>query len=180
MLIKSYLKNEDDDGNGYCINGHYNVIPACTKIFVGNKLHCPECGTLIWEVVSKPTLFEKKNFIMHSGEKSTFKIECDVLTDKDIETLAYLISKRFEFNGVYGIPSGGVRLAKALKKYVTKRAMDYLIVDDVMTTGNSMEKAVDKFKHREPIVGVVLFARNKYPTSRWIYPMFSMSRWWCR
>ena len=67
--IKSYLKDEEDNGNGYCVNGHYNVIPAYTKIFVGNKLYCPRCNTLIWEVVSKSTLFEKKNFVMHSGEK---------------------------------------------------------------------------------------------------------------
>jgi len=58
--IKSYLKDEEDNGNGYCVNGHYNVIPACTKIFVGNKLYCPRCNTLIWEVVSKSILFEKK------------------------------------------------------------------------------------------------------------------------
>jgi orotate phosphoribosyltransferase len=126
----------------------------------------------------KNSLFEKKSFIMHSGEKSDFKIECDTLTSEDIETLAYLISRRFEFNGVYGIPTGGVKIANALKKYTNKKAIDYLIVDDVITTGNSMEEAADKFKYREPIIGVVLFARNRYPISRWIYPMFSMSKWW--
>jgi orotate phosphoribosyltransferase len=115
---------------------------------------------------------------MHSGEKSDFKIECDTLTSEDIETLAYLISKRFEFNGVYGIPTGGIKIANALKKYINKGATYYLIVDDVLTTGTSMEESADKFKYREPIIGVVLFARNRHPISEWIYPMFSMSKWW--
>jgi len=128
----------------------------------------------------RTTLFEKKNFVMHSGEKSNFKIECDALTDGDIETLAYLISKRFEFNGVYGVPSGGKRLAKALKKYVTKKTMDYLIVDDVLTTGTSMEEARKKLMRHEPIIGVVLFSRSKSPIKKWIRPMFNMSKWWRR
>lgn len=178
MLIKSYLENEEDNGNGYCINGHYNIIPACTKIFVNNKLYCPECGTLIWEVVSKPTLFEKKNFVMHSGEESDFKIECDALTSEDIETLAYLISKRFNFAGVYGIPTGGLKLANALNKYIDEYGVYYLIVDDVLTTGKSMEKAQKKLIQHEPIIGVVLFSRSKRPIQKWIYPIFNMSKWW--
>jgi len=117
---------------------------------------------------------------MHSGEKGNFKIECDALTDKDLETLAYLISKRFEFNGVYGIPTGGTRLAKALKKYRNKKAIDYLIVDDVITTGKSMIEASNKLRGREPIIGVVIFSRSKNPIPRWIYPIFDMSKWWQR
>jgi len=124
------------------------------------------------------TLFEKKNFIMHAGEESDFKIECDALTSEDIGTLAYLVSKRFKFNGVYGVPTGGTKIAKILEKYVNKKALHYLIIDDVLTTGNSMEKTADKFKYREPIIGVVLFARNKYPIPEWIYPIFNMSEWW--
>lgn len=117
----------------------------------------------------------KSGFIkLHSGSSSDFKIECDSLTDGDLDTLAYLISERFEFNGVYGIPTGGIKIAKALEKYINKKAMNYLIVDDVTTTGTSMEEAADKLKYREPIIGVVLFARNKCPIPRWIYPMFDM------
>ena len=46
----TYLNNEDEDG-GYCENGHWNCIPACTEIFVGNSLRCLDCNTLIFEVV---------------------------------------------------------------------------------------------------------------------------------
>ena len=38
-------------------------------------------------------LFQTANFILNSGVPSTFKIECDALTDEDIETFALLISK---------------------------------------------------------------------------------------
>jgi len=128
----------------------------------------------------KKSLFEKKEFIMHSGEKSDFKIECDMLTNGDIQTLAYLISKKFKFNGVYGVPRGGIRLAEALKRYVDKRALDFLIVDDVLTTGNSMIEAAKKFKDRRSLVGVVIFSRSKYTIPRWIHPIFNMYEWWSR
>ncbi len=126
------------------------------------------------------SLFKKKNFIMHSGEKSDFKIECDNLTNVDLETLAYLISKKFSFNGVYGVPRGGVRLADALKKYIDRDAIDYLIVDDVLTTGNSMIEAAKKFRDRRSLVGVVIFSRSKYTIPQWIHPIFNMYEWWSK
>jgi len=46
-----YLINMDDEGNGFCVNGHFNIIPACTEIRVGNKVRCPDCGALIFEVI---------------------------------------------------------------------------------------------------------------------------------
>ena len=54
--------------------------------------------------------------------------------------MAKIISKKIRFSTVYGIPTGGERLAKALEKYTTENSC-FLIVDDVFTTGNSMEKA---------------------------------------
>ena len=114
-------------------------------------------------------LFVKKEFISHSGKKLDFKIECDALTYKDIETLAYIISKRFIFSEVFGVPNGGIRIANALKKY---RSEDnpYLIVDDVLTTGKSMED-YRRLIMRDTI-GVVLFSRGKCPS--WITPIFKM------
>ena len=38
------------DGS-YCINGHFCMIPACTKIVEGAKQYCLECGTLIMKVI---------------------------------------------------------------------------------------------------------------------------------
>lgn len=118
-------------------------------------------------------LFEKTNIVLHSGGSTDFKIECDALTDEDIETIAYLISKKFNFRKVSGVPTGGIRLRDALRKYTSDEGYHVLIVDDVLTTGNSMER------HREcnvlifeECVGVVIFARGKCPD--WVHPIFQM------
>lgn len=109
------------------------------------------------------TLFVKKDFIMHSGEKGDFKIECDALTDDDLETMAYLISKRFTFKKAHGIPRGGLRIAKKLKQYADPTDSRILVVDDVMTTGTSMQNELIKVREENPaaiINGVVLFNRS--------------------
>ena len=122
-------------------------------------------------------LFLKEDWIMHSGDKSDFKIECDVLTAEDLETLAHLISSKFKFFRVVGIPRGGTRLAEKLRNYVIEGEDKLLIVDDVLTTGASMEQA--KHIHHpelmDRIVGVVVFARGKCPD--WIHPILDMSKW---
>jgi len=122
-------------------------------------------------------LFEMKTFVMHSGDIGHWKIECDALTDEDIETLAYIVSEKFKFAGVYGVPTGAIRIEKALRKYITLDSENFLIVDDVLTTGASMEEARNKmitvkrvFWHN--IIGVVLFAR--IPPPEWVYPVFQL------
>lgn len=125
------------------------------------------------------SLFIKKDWEMHSGGKSNFKIECDALTDEDLETLAYLIYSKFKFSRVMGIPTGGTRLAEKLKNYVIEGEDKILIVDDVLTTGTSMEQA-KHVHHRnlidtDQITGVVVFARGKCPD--WVHPIFDMSGW---
>lgn len=127
-------------------------------------------------------LFVEKEWVMHSGDKSYFKIECDALTDGDLKTIAHLISRKFTFFCVRGIPTGGMRLAYELEKHI--RGGDesligdkFLIVDDVLTTGASMEKTREAYfkQHGNKIIGVVIFARGKCPD--WIYPIFDMSEW---
>ena len=41
-------------------------------------------------------LFQLGNFVSHAGNELEWKIECDALTDEDIETFAYLISKKYK------------------------------------------------------------------------------------
>lgn len=120
-------------------------------------------------------LFEKKKWTMHSGETSDFKIECDVLTSDDWDTIAYLISKHVSFVNVVGVPRGGLALAKALRKYKNTLG-PLLIVDDVLTTGASMEDEKDVYleRYNNNIVGVVVFARGKCPN--WVTPIFSMNK----
>jgi orotate phosphoribosyltransferase len=120
-------------------------------------------------------LFQYGEFILHSGDESHLKIDCDALSDKDINTIALIISEKLEFSAVVGIPKGGMRLAQALTKYV-KNTGAVLIVDDVLTTGNSMTKKYDEIKSSykdKNIVGVVIFARGKCPY--WVIPIFSVS-----
>lgn len=117
-------------------------------------------------------LFQTGNFKLNSGKTSKFKIECDALSDAEIELFAELISDKVRFKTVVGIPRGGLRLAKALEKYCTTDntfplPTPVLVVDDVLTTGNSMEKY-----HTNQTKGFVIFARGKCP--KWIDALFKM------
>ena len=124
---------------------------------------------------TKP-LFKRGEFISHSGLTLPFKIDCDALTDEDIECIAEYIASKTCFGVVEGIPRGGCRLADALDRYKIDFApFDYLIVDDVLTTGASMEKRKAKLPdeiHPDDIVGWVIFARTKPPD--WVHTMFRM------
>jgi orotate phosphoribosyltransferase len=114
-------------------------------------------------------LFQLGVFKLHSGEDSQFKIECGALTDDDLNCIAYLLSLRVPpFGSVLGIADGGLRLAQAMSKYTTEGSL--LIVDDVYTTGNS----INSFLAAQgcEAYGAVIFART--PTPRWITPLFSL------
>lgn len=119
------------------------------------------------------SLFQKNIIKLHSGQISDFKIECDSLSYLDVECLSYLISKKFKFSEVFGVPSGGIKFENCLKQYCILNS-DYptLIIDDVLTTGSSMEQ----FKLNlsiDNIIGVVIFARGKCPD--WITPIFQFN-----
>jgi hypothetical protein len=116
------------------------------------------------------TLFVKQDFISHSGIPLHWKIECDALSDEEIDCLAFMLTEVLPpFGQVVGIPRGGLRLESALKPYVTEGRP--LIVDDVLTTGRSMIEMRDMSLHRNPI-GAVLFSRGPCPD--WITPLFRM------
>lgn len=121
-------------------------------------------------------LFQTGFYKLHSGISSNFKIDADALTDEDINTIALQLVLRLPaFATVEGIPQGGLRLAEALKQYVVPfqpvRSDKHLIVDDVFTTGGSMEKA-KSVSTRYSIIGAVIFARSDTPS--WITPLFRL------
>ena len=122
------------------------------------------------------SLFQTGAFILHSGDPSTFKIDCDALTDADWAALAKEIAARVApFTEVVGIPRGGLKLAEALKPYRTQKLGGaFLIVDDVLTTGRSMEEAREEHEKKwSLILGAVVFARTSiWPW--WITPLFEM------
>lgn len=113
-------------------------------------------------------LFQEGVFRLHSGTESDFKIDCDALADIEIAVLAKQLSKRVpSFGRVIGVPTGGLRLAEAMRRYVTEGPL--LIVDDVLTTGRSM----DEMREGDRLaIGAVLFARGKCP--EWVTPLFQM------
>ena len=124
-------------------------------------------------------LFQIGQFKLHSGSVSSFKIECDALTTEDWKALAEQVNNMgIKFSVVEGIPKGGLKFAKALQKYriIPGGLLPYLIVDDVLTTGTSMNQRraelIGQGMRRE-IIGIVLFARGECP--EWITPLFQMN-----
>jgi orotate phosphoribosyltransferase len=113
-------------------------------------------------------LFQTGVFKLSSGRRSPWKIECDALTREDWDTLALLISLRVNFGEVEGVPRGGLPLAQALQKYCSPHSPTLLIVDDVCSTGESLERHRNGRKAK----GFVVFARSTPPS--WCKYMFRL------
>lgn len=115
------------------------------------------------------SLFQLGEFTLHSGQKSNFKVECDSLTNVDWGTIAQIISDKFNFDKVVGVGRGGQKLAKALEPYAFHSVrFPLLIVDDVLTTGASMEEERAKWPGYA-CIGAVVFARGKCPNWVWAW-----------
>lgn len=113
-------------------------------------------------------LFEHGSFILHSGSTVDWRINCDVLTDGDWDSLAKIaVDILPPFGSVEGVPTGGTKFADALLPYVTKGSL--LIADDVLTTGTSM---IAHCGMRCDVIGVVVFARHK--PLHWVTPIFQL------
>ena len=114
---------------------------------------------------SRTPLFEQGRFVLHSGTATNWLINCDVLSKESLDTLARIITDKVgPFGECVGIPRGGLRIASALQNYVTSGPR--LLVDDVLTSGASMEEM-----RCEGDKGAVIFARG--PCPGWIVPVFS-------
>jgi hypothetical protein len=124
------------------------------------------------EGATQNNLFVREPFISHSGIKLDWKINCDALTDEDLDCLAWIITEHFSpIREVVSIPSGGDRLAQALQCYLSHQKDGHtLIIDDVLTTGGSMDAAREFHPDAR---GVVIFARGICPD--WVWPVFQMS-----
>jgi hypothetical protein len=121
------------------------------------------------------SLFELANITLHSGRESFFKIECDALTGADWQAAGGMLARILPpFCGVLGVPRGGIRLMKALVPYQQWGAHRSLIVDDVWTTGASMEEFREAKQDRlsPEVIGAVLFARG--PVADWVTPLFTL------
>ena len=107
---------------------------------------------------------------MNSGGIARYKIECEALTDEDFETLAWLIAQKGEIREVHGVSNNGRRLAEYVKQHLSNNGVQ-LILDDVLTTGATMEAARRDLGWHDAL-GVVIFSRG--PCPRWVLPIFSM------
>ena len=152
----------------------------------------------------KMDLFQKVDFKSSAGLDLTWKIECDAISDDEWECIATMIMERAKpFRSAIGVPTGGIKLAEMLNEYGTGSYLDPVcIVDDVLTTGKSMEeykvRAIKDEEERISIcktftgvkrtraeqdiitngskvdpVGWVVFARN-HP-AEWISSLFYMA-----
>jgi hypothetical protein len=121
-------------------------------------------------------LFQKINFTSHSGLDLTWKIEMDALSHGDWECIAQMIFELSPpFREAIGIPRGGVTLGKLLNLHGTGVRTDPIcIVDDVLTTGGSMNEFLQKRQWRNPTeyIGWVVFARSQPPD--WVTALFQM------
>jgi len=122
-------------------------------------------------------IFQLFDFTLPNGDPSCFKIECDHLTDEDIECFARLVGN-ISFKSVEGIPRGGVAFAKALEKYIDPESEVHLVVDDVLASGKSMTDAMQAaFDGGEEVVrGIVIFSRG--PKINNCVPIFQMHPFW--
>lgn len=105
---------------------------------------------------------------LSGGRQSSFKIDSDMLSDREISSAASLLARILPpFSSIEGVPRGGLRLAYALRMMVESEG-PVLLVDDVWTTGGSMEA------HRDgrDAIGAVLFARG--PVAPWVTALFTL------
>ena len=122
-------------------------------------------------------LFQSQNFKSHSGLDLNWKIECEALSDPEWFTISKMIMEVTPpFREVVGIPRGGVKLAALLNEFATDNEKDPIcIVDDVLTTGKSMEDFLSQHHQRKlwPVaIGWVVFARIQTPD--WVQALFQM------
>ena len=123
-------------------------------------------------------LFVEQDFTGHSGDQLHWKIEMDALEDAEWECIARMIMELTSpFREAVGIPRGGLKLSGFLNEYSTQNSKDpYLIVDDVLTTGGSMEEFKKEHFKDKKTIGWGVFARNK--PADWIKALFQMPRLW--
>ena len=125
------------------------------------------------------SLLQWGNFTLHSGENSWWRIDCDAFTDSEIALIAKLMLERIPNHyGKVLYPEshpGSVmhKLAAEMRNYIDEKSNNILIVDDVLTIGNSMRELYFlSATYGAEIFGAVIFARGLCPS--WVKPIFQM------
>lgn len=138
-------------------------------------------------------LFETGDFILHNGAATFWRLNAECFSSDDLIKFAQIVLANVWFHGidrVVGVPTGGEAFAEAIRRLRTYPLLEdaayvpdhpgafTLIVDDVLTTGASMQNAARRVK--SPIVGAVIFARpdpytGKFCVPDWVHPLFTIS-----
>ncbi len=179
-----------------CCEGVQRVeaIPGAAGTLLGG--YCPVHGVSynFSEEQDEP-LIQFGEYSLNSGLTSDYKLVADAFIRANIKGLPKLISRMVgPFGSVYGVSRGGLKLAERLKPLVFNGTLGghlvpHLIVDDVLTTGRSLQRAFDAHKSQWPggepnplnrppaIIGCVVFARGRCPP--WVKSLFQMpSEFW--
>ena len=117
-------------------------------------------------------LFQEGVFTSSSGAKLPWKFECDAISAAGWEFFAKRVSEQIWIRTLLFVPTGGREFYDALLPHKDPNGEYIVIVDDVLTTGASMEKVRrenGRYMKGVPVIGVVAFARTK-PAS-WIKPI---------
>ena len=122
-------------------------------------------------------LFQSIDFTSHSGLDLSWKIEMEALSDPEWFTIKKMIIELTPpFKEAVGIPQGGTKLGDLLNEHGTGKEEDPICsVDDVLTTGESMEYFLTQYqRNRRPFtaIGWVVFARGQCPG--WVTSLFQM------
>lgn len=138
-------------------------------------------------------LFEFGWFDAHSGFQLPWKIDCDAWTDESLRGVAKMLKWKFAFDEVFAVPSleglgrnpAGPRLARILREeHAPDHGYPPLIVDDVLTTGRSIEEMRASVMRNRPLaqpIGFVLYSRAPQdgaalarPT--WVHSLFDVNQ----
>ena len=155
------------------------IIVGILAAFAGMSLAwaCRLEGATMNENVGRHThLFKSVDFKSHSGLELKWKIECDALSDPEWFTISQMIMEIAPpFKEAIGIPRGGTKLGSLLNQYGTGKKEDPIcIVDDVLTTGESMIefKRIKQWREPKKYIGWVVFSRSTPPD--WVNVLFQM------
>lgn len=128
-------------------------------------------------------LFQSGDFLLHSGQHSAWKLECEAITLDEMKVIAKLLAERLPaFSRTVSVSEDSNNPATILRgclaQYAEETNKTLIVVDDVFTTGSTMSSARRKLQEsyvysQYNIMGAVIFARE--PIFDWIIPLFTLS-----
>lgn len=129
------------------------------------------------------SLLEQGDFTLHSGDKSWWKINCDAFKGQEAILARMIWEKLFPMDHYEQVIHPESRsesivhsLAKELRKDCWKTSVNILLIDDVLTTGKSMEELKATINQEQYFVhGVVIFDRSSGKCPDWIKPLFTVN-----